>query len=130
MFYLSKHNIKSLFYEDVKKYLDENDVRYIENVDFVGKSKLSNKYDFVVPKGKNSPERFIKVINNMSITQAKNIIFNWNDTIDVRNEEADLYAFICDDKRRIPDNAIEALNQYRIVPVLWSERNDYVNKLA
>ena len=64
---LSKPNAKSLFSEDVKKYLVTNDIRFIENPFFIGKSKLTTQFDFAIPRFKDAPERIIKVTSNIKM---------------------------------------------------------------
>lgn len=130
MFYLSRKNIKSIFIEDVQSYLDTNNIRYIENVSFSGKSKLMSNYDFGIGKSKDAPERIIKVINNFDINQAKNTIFSWTDTVEERKNKSKLYIFIQDSERKIPQDAINALKEYSITPVLWSSRENYIAELS
>lgn len=129
MFYLSRKNIKSLFLEDVQTFLDDNDIRYIENVSFSGKSKLMSNYDFGIGKSKNAPERIIKVINNLDLNQAKNTIFSWTDTVEERKNKSVLYTFIRDTDKKISKDAINALEEYSITPVLWSKRENYTEAL-
>ena len=89
MFNLSRKNVKSLFLEDVQDFLDNNDIRYIENISFNGKSRLMSNYDFGIGKSKQAPERMIKVINNFDLNQAKNTIFSWTDTEEERKNRSD-----------------------------------------
>ncbi len=130
MFYLSRKNVKSIFIEDVQNFLDINNIRYIENVSFSGKSKLMSNYDFGIGKSNVAPERIIKVINNFDTTQAKNIIFSWTDTVEERKNKSQLYTFIQDFEKPISKEALSALKEYSIVPVLWSKRNDYILELS
>lgn len=130
MFYLSRKTIKSLFLEDVQHYLDDNDIRYIENVSFSGKSKLMSNYDFGIGKSKNAPERIIKVINNLDLSQAKNTIFSWTDTVEERKNKSVLYTFIHDTDKKVSKDALNALEEYSITPVLWSNRNKYIEALC
>ena len=130
MFYLSRKNVKSIFIEDVQNFLDNNNIRYIENVSFSGKSKLMSNYDFGIGKSNVAPERIIKVINNFDTTQAKNIIFSWTDTVEERKNKSQLYTFIQDFEKPISKEALSALKEYSIVPVLWSKRNDYILELS
>lgn len=130
MFYLSRKNVKSIFIEDVQNFLDINNIRYIENVSFSGKSKLMSNYDFGIGKSNVAPERIIKVINNFDTTQAKNIIFSWTDTVEERKNKSQLYTFIQDFEKTISKEALSALKEYSIVPVLWSKRNDYILELS
>ena len=48
MFYLSRSNVQSVFLEDVQKFFDAHDVRYIDNICLTGKSKLTTHYDFAI----------------------------------------------------------------------------------
>ena len=130
MFYLSRKNVKSIFIEDVQNFLDINNIRYIENVSFSGKSKLMSNYDFGIGKSNVAPERIIKVINNFDTTQAKNIIFSWTDTVEERKNKSQLYTFIQDFEKPISKEALSALKEYSIVPFLWSKRNDYILELS
>ena len=41
-------------------------VRYLESVSFVGKSKLPANYDFGIPKSKKYPERLIKIRSSIA----------------------------------------------------------------
>lgn len=129
MYYLSKNNVQSVFLEDVKGFLESRDVRYVENISFVGKSKLQANYDFVIPHSGKYPERLIKTVGQITPDAARSIIFTWNDTKAVRTEDSRLYTFIRDEERKSED-AIHALSEYEISPVFWSEREDFVERLA
>jgi hypothetical protein len=128
LFFLSKKNTKSVFVDDVHDFLDENEVRYIERASFTGKSGLPTMYDFSIPKSRKSPERNIKVVNHLTNDGAKSIIFGWTDTIDARKNGAKLFTFI-NDEAGSSNNAVDALRQYDITPILWSCRKDSVNLL-
>lgn len=129
MFYLSRTNVQSVFLDDVQRFLDDNDVRYVPDIFVTGKSKLTSHYDFVVSRSKKAPERLIKVSNHMDLNAAKNIIFTWNDTKDLRQADATLYAFIQDIDRKVSGDAIGALKEYGIIPALWSERESITQAL-
>ena len=129
MFYLSRSNVQSVFLEDVQKFFDAHDVRYIDNICLTGKSKLTTHYDFAIARSKNSAERFIKVVNNMDLNAARNIIFAWNDTKDMRQHEAKLYTFIQNTDKKVSDDALGALKEYGINPALWTEKDKYISEL-
>lgn len=130
MFYLSRNNVQSVFLEDVQKFFDAHDVRYVDNICLTGKSKLTTHYDFAIARSKNSAERFIKVVNNMDLNTARNIIFAWNDTKDMRQYEAKLYTFIQNTDKKISDDALGALKEYGISPALWTEKDNYIPELV
>lgn len=130
MFYLSQPNVQSVFLDDVRFFLEENDVRYVPNVLMVGKSKLTSHYDFAVGKSKRSGERLIKVVNNMDQTAAKSIIFSWNDTKEMRQPDSKLYAFIQDSNKKISTDALSALKEYGIETAFWTEREKVLPALT
>lgn len=130
LFCLAQPNVKSLFLEDVQRYLDTNDVRYISEVSFTGKSKLPTNYDFAIPKSKSAPERIIKVVNSLTTEYTRSIIFTWNDISGNRSDNSNLYTFIQDTGKKVPSDAITAFKQYDIHPVLWSKKTDFIPILA
>jgi len=64
MFMTTRSNVGGIFSEEVEKFLLEKDIRYSDNISFIGKSGFTHNYDFVIPKYRNTPERMIKAINN------------------------------------------------------------------
>lgn len=134
MFYLSRSNVQSIFLEDVKNFLDSNDVRYIADVSFTGQSQLLSQYDFAIPHSSNAPERLIKVVNRFDVNAAKNVIFAWNDTKTERLPDTQLFTFIRDvneeESLKISQDALLALKQYGIKTALWSERESIVKDLV
>ncbi len=111
MFYLSRSNIQAVFLDDVQKFFDLHDVRYIDNICLTGKSKLTTHYDLAIARAHKAAERFIKVVNNMDLNVARNIVFAWNDTRDMRQHEAKLYAFIQNNDKKVSDDAIGVLKE-------------------
>lgn len=130
LFYLSRNNVQSVFVEDVQKFFDAHDIRYVDNICLTGKSKLTTHYDFAIAHSKNSAERLIKVVNNLDLNAARNIIFAWNDTKDMRQHETNLYTFIQNVDRKVSDDALGALREYGINPALWTEKDKYISELT
>lgn len=130
LFVLSQSNIKSIFLEDVKIFLETNNIAYIEDISLIGKSHLYSNFDFAISKTKHQPQRMIKVVNKLDTSYAKSIIFSWKDIEEVRKSETKLYTFISDTKNKYSLDAINALQAYDIVPVLWKDRNNFINELA
>ena len=130
LFYLSKTNVQSVFLEDVQKFFDENDIRYVENFSITGKSKLTTHFDFAIAKSKTSPERLVTVVNKLELVSAKTIIFAWSDTKELRKPGSKLYTFIQDTDKSVSVDALSALKEYGIQPALWSKRTEYIKELA
>lgn len=130
MFYLAEPHVAGIFIEDVRNWLEDNDVRYSENVSFIGQSGFTRKFDFIIPKSRAAPERLIKTINNPVKHAADAIIVDWIDTKDVRPDESQLYTFVNDSSRNVSSGVVEALSNYAIKPVLWSRREEAIKTLA
>ena len=130
MIILSDSNVKTFFSEDVKKYLDDHDIRYMPNVNFIGKSTFYTNYEFVIPKSKDKPERFITPINAARENIIKSTIFSWEDVRPSRGEDCVLYAIINDQDREIPPANTAALKEYGIRCVPWSQRFDAIDELS
>jgi len=130
LFFLNRNSIRNIFTEDVKQYLEQANIRYVPNISIRGKSRLPTQFDFVIGHSQIAPERLIKVINNLTNSSAKNIIFEWSDTREVRDKNSLLYSFIQDTEGKVPPDAIGALQEYGIKPVLWSDRESVIAELA
>lgn len=130
MFYLASPTVEALFFEDVAAWLDEADIRFTPRVKFAGRSGFDHMFDFVIPKSKAAPERIIRAINSPSRTTALNFITGWLDTRDSRPENAEPYAFLNDNERVISGNVTDALLNYKITPVGWSQRDQFRQKLV
>jgi len=129
LFYLSEPIVASLFYEDVVAWLDETEIRYSPKVKFTGKSGYDHLFDFVVPKSRQEPERILQTINNPNRTQAEMLSFSWIDTKDVRAPDSKAYAILNDKERRIPEEVPTALENYGVLPLMWSKREQYIPEL-
>lgn len=129
LFYLSQNNVKNIFIEDVRHYLDDIDVRYSENVSFVGKSSLVTNYDFLISKSRKAPERMIKVVNNLTYDYVKSILFSWEDIKFTRNQDTKLYTFINDQSKKPSNEVFTAFEKSDIKPILWSQKDNFKNDL-
>ncbi len=130
MFYLASSTVEALFFDDVAAWLDSEDVRFTPRVKFSGKSGFDHMFDFVIPKSKAASERIIRAINNPNRTTALNLITAWHDTRDSRPAEARPYAFLNDNDKVIGGNVTDALTNYGITPVTWSQRDQFRERLV
>ena len=122
MFYLATSTVISLFKEDVEKWLETSDIRFIPNIQFTGKSGYQHHFDFAIPRSRVAPERIIKAISNPNKDAALSFITAWTDTVEQRPTDFKALAFLNDNERAVGIPVLDALKQYDIKPVLWSER--------
>ncbi|MEX1030803.1 MAG: DUF1829 domain-containing protein [Paenibacillaceae bacterium] len=130
MFMTSNLNIQNIFLEEVENFFRQHQIRYSEHITITGKSGFANKYDFVIPRSHNSPERLISTINNPSIDKAKSILFAWGETKDTRKEGTKHYAILNDSHKSVNSDIISAFDEYNIQPIKWNERAKYIDELA
>lgn len=129
LFYLSRPNVMSLFNEEIESFFKVNDIYYMSNVSFIGIAGYTHNYEFALQRSRTNPERLIKVANNLNKSMTESILFSWSDTRAVREKDSVLYTFI-NDNNRVQEKYINALEKYDVVPIVWSKRNEYLDKLA
>jgi len=132
MFVMAQPRVASFFFEDVRNFLDSNDVRYTPRVKLAGKSGYDHGIDFLVPKSRNRPERILQAIAAPKKDNIFAYLWTLSDTRSARSGEsaAEAYAFLNDQEQKIGGDVIEALHAYGVVPAFWSERANYVNALV
>lgn len=121
LFYMAEPMVANLFFDDVISWLELNNVRYTPRIKFTGKTGYDHLFDFVIPKSRVKPERIVRAITNPNKDTAQSLVFDWIDTREVRPAESVAYALLNDD-RRVSVDVIEALKNYEVFPVLWSNR--------
>jgi len=129
LLYTSRPNIVSIFYDEVVNFFEANEIYCMANVSFIGVAGYTHNYDFAIQRSKDKPERLIKLVNNLNKQMTESILFSWNDTRAIREKDSVLYAII-NDANRVSDKDLNALESYDVLPIPWSHREDYLNKLA
>ena len=129
LFYLSVPVVASLFLEDVMAWLELHDILLTPNVKFTRRSGYDHTFDSVVPASRRAPERLILTVNRPSRDLAESLAFSWVDTKEVRPAESRFSAFL-NYQNRAPSTTVDALRNYDIVPVIWSERDTVRQELA
>lgn len=127
MFVLAQNKVMNLFFDDVGYYFDENDIRYTPNIILEGKSHFNHKFEYIIPKSKNAPERTIKLLNRPKAENLKATLFAFEDTGEKRNGQGYI---ILNDEDGIKADLIEAVNEYDIKPILWSQKESYREELV
>lgn len=130
LFYLASPHISSLFVEDVTKWLELANIRFTPKVKFTGKSGYDHLFDFVIPKSQGEPERIVQTVSNPKKDSAEALVFKWVDTKDTRSADSRLYAFLNDAGASVAQPVIDAIGNYDVVPVLWSQRDQYKQALV
>jgi hypothetical protein len=130
LFYTASSVVRSLFKEDVAKWLDFHSIRHLSTVTLMGHSGYPHQFDFAIPKSSQAPERILRAINNPNKDAAESMMFAWLDSRENRDEDAAAYAVLNDNDRSVTPAVIDALKSYEIEPLLWSQRDAGQHSLA
>jgi hypothetical protein len=129
MFVMAQPRVATFFWEDVRDWLDENDVRYSPRVKITGRTGFDHGIDFLIPKSRTRPERIIQAINAPTRNNISSYIFTLEDTRESRGDHSEAYAILNDQDREVGGDIVEALEAYEIKPTLWTNRNEYIHAL-
>jgi hypothetical protein len=110
--------------------MELSDIRFTQNVRFSGKSGYDHNFDFVIPSSRRAPERLIRAVTRPGRDMAEALAFAWVDTKEVRPPNSRFYALLNDDERSPNASILDALANYDITSVLWSERESVREALA
>jgi hypothetical protein len=127
LFVLSKPKVESFFIEDVTTFFDLNEVVFVKDTTFIGKSGFSHKFDFTIPKIKTRKETAIKAINYPKKNWIESVMWAIEDTRQVRPDTEGL--IILNDEQEISDEIKKALTEYNIPYFGWSKRKENIERL-
>lgn len=132
MFVMAQPRVASFFFEDVRNFLDSQDIRYTARVKLAGKSGYDHGIDFLIPKSRKRPERILQAIAAPKRDNIFAYLWTLSDTKAARVEESqtEAYAFLNDQEQAVGGDVTEALSAYGVTPAVWSQRAQYVDALA
>lgn len=124
LYTLAKHTIASIFKEDVKEYLNTQEIVFTPQFISKGSTGLEFTFDFQIAYKKK--EIVIKAFNNINKLNLPNFLFSWEDIKPVREavtqKEVLGLAIINNEEREVRTEYLEALTSKGADYILWSER--------
>lgn len=124
LYVLSKHNVASIFKEDVRTYLESKDI--IFTPDFISKGTTGLEFNFDFQIAKKQSEIVIKSFNTINKSNLPTFLFAWDDIKPVREKttkkEVKAIAIINDVDKEIKTEFLDALKAKNADYMLWSER--------
>jgi hypothetical protein len=131
LYIIAKHTVASLFREDVKSYLDENELVYTPYFISKGSTGLEFTFDFQIAYKKT--ELLIKAFNSVNKLNLPHFLFTWDDVKQVRERQSEKkvigLAIINNQDREVKAEYLEALSNRGAEFILWSDRNKTNNIL-
>lgn len=129
MYYLAKHTVASVFREDVKSYLDEQEIIYTPYFISKGSTGLEFTFDFQIAY--RNTEIVIKSFNSVNKMNLPYFLFTWDDIKNVREQQTQKeiigLAIINDIDREVSDEYLLALEHKGAQYILWSQRHSPQN---
>lgn len=133
MYYLARHTVASVFREDVKAYLDEQELIYTPYFISKGSTGLEFTFDFQIAY--RNTEIVIKSFNSINKMNLPHFLFTWEDIKKVREQQTQKeligLAVINDVDREVSEEYLSALESKGAKHILWSQRHnpDNIRKL-
>lgn len=129
MYYLARHTVASVFREDVKAYLDEQELIYTPYFISKGSTGLEFTFDFQIAY--RNVEIVMKSFNSVNKMNLPHFLFTWDDIKKVREQQTQKeiigLAVINDIDRDVSDEYLAALDTKGAQHILWSQRHSLEN---
>lgn len=129
LYVLSKNNVSSIFKEDVRSFLDHQNIIYTP--DFISKGITGLEFNFDFQIAQKTKEIVIKSFNTINKSTLSTFLFSWDDIKPLREKttkkEVKAIAIINDLDREIKGEYLTALQSKNADFILWSERNSDKN---
>ena len=87
-------------------------------------------FDFVIPKSRKQPERILQTLGNPKKNAVEATVFKWTDTRENRASDSELLVLLNNNETEVAASAIDALKNYDIEPILWTERSRAKERLV
>ncbi|MBP6355692.1 DUF1828 domain-containing protein [Bacteroides sp.] len=121
---MAKHTVSSIFKEDVKAYLDEQNIIYTPQFIAKGATGIEFTFDFQIA-GRNK-ELVIKSFNSLNKINVPNFLFGWDDIKGVREKisgkELKGLAIVNNIDKDIKQEYLDALESKGSEIILWDQR--------
>jgi hypothetical protein len=125
MYMLAKHTVASVFKEDVRNFLDEQQIVYTPQFISKGSTGLEFTFDFQIAY--REKEIVIKSFNSINKINLPNFLFTWEDIKSVRekltNKQVIGLAIINNEEKEIQQEYLEALRSKNADYILWTQRH-------
>jgi len=125
MYMLAKHTVATIFKEDVRNYLDEQQIIYTPQFISKGSTRLEFTFDFQIAY--REKEIVLKAFNTINKLNLPNFLFTWEDIKSVREKitgkQVVGLAMINDESKEIQQEYLDAMKSKNADFILWSQRH-------
>lgn len=125
LYVMAKHTIASVFREDVREFLDEQELIFTPFFISKGSTGLEFTFDFQIAYRKT--ELLIKAFNSINKLYLPHFLFAWDDVRQVRERQTQKkvtgLAVINDEDKEVKPEYLDALQSKGAIYILWSQRH-------
>lgn len=124
LFFTVRESAANFFEDEVAAWLTENGVRYMSDIQVVGRSGLPARFEFAIPPSPAAPERLVKTLNAPGQSSVRNALFGWEDIRDGRGRGSELFVFMNGANTStgdVPQNLLQACRNYGAVPLVMGK---------
>lgn len=124
MVMMANHTVASLFKEDVKKFLDEQNIIYTPQFIAKGSTGIEFTFDYQIAARDN--ELVIKSFNSLNKMNVPNFLFGWDDIKQSREKITGKtlkgLAIVNDQDKEVKQEYLDALESKGAKYILWKQR--------
>ncbi len=129
MFMLSRHIVRGLFFEQVKSFLQNNEVHFGISITLKGKSGMDHNFDFHIAPARDKPEILIQAIGRPEKqTIITKVLFPYEDVRAKRPTPVEIYAFLNDEDEDVSSDLTSYISNSGGNPVPWSKRESVLEQ--
>ncbi|MFN8306987.1 MAG: DUF1828 domain-containing protein [Ferruginibacter sp.] len=129
LYVIAKHTVASLFREDVREYLNEQELVFTPYFISKGSTGLEFTFDFQIASKQS--ELLIKAFNSVNKLNLPHFLFTWEDVKQVRERQTAKkvvgLAIINNKDREVKSEYLDALQNKGAEFILWTERDNPEN---
>jgi len=130
LYYLAQPHVASLLWDDVREWFAQKGISHIAGIKLGGISGYDHKFDFAIPETRERPERLLRTINTPQRNSVLTFVTAWQDVRELRPAGTRAIAVLNDIGQTVRQREVDALAEYDIGSVLWSQREQHVEEFA
>jgi hypothetical protein len=119
----AREEVLQFFREDVEEFLRKESIPIFRDVKLSGQSGLDHHFDIGLPADARHSERVLQAVNTLRRDTVTSFAFSVQDVRNLRGQDAlGAFAMINDAEKAPPEEHLDALRSYGVVPILWSRK--------
>lgn len=128
MLLTARNTVVSIFTEEILGFFEDEDVPFLENPSFVGRTGNNFTFDFAIARSKKRKEKLIKAVNTPNKDNYSLPLLSFIDVKDSK-PNAEFIVLANDTNIEIADKFRTPFEKYDIQVLEWSKRKEWISSL-